>query len=474
MAHQEMNMAQANATLLMQPVPGMYIPFEYEGLPVETTAYRTSAMINVSLMASPIYDIVGPDACEFLQSICVNDFTKLKYTGLRHAVICNDKGQILSDGVVIRIAEDRYRTYWLNPPIQYLCENSKLNVHGEDMSGTEFFIQVQGEKSLEILEEAFQADLHDIKFAKHRIQDVEGTPVQVIHLGMTGNLAYEVHGPIADYTKIYNKIWETGQKFGAKQQGQHCYCLFNHTEAGFPNINLHYPLPWFESGEGLATWCAEHPAIASYNMGRRLNGSVGDDLQTRFVTPYDTGLGFLVKFNHDFMGREALEKIAANQTRNVCTLEWDPESVGRVFAAMNTAGNNVEDISDPTDCRFVYNFANQCYEYRADKVLNEAGKMIGISSGRIHSYSYGTMISLGFIDPTYIREGTELTLVWGTPSTQQMDVKVRVARYPYNKDLVRNEDRDVSEIPTLGHGRMVGQTTGDGSAWGDWYKSYNE
>ena len=141
---------------------------------------------------------------------------------------------------------------------------------------------------------------------------------------------------------------------------------------------------------------------------------------------------------------------------------------------MNTAGNNVEDISDPTDCRFVYNFANQCYEYRADKVLNEAGKMIGISSGRIHSYSYGTMISLGFIDPTYIREGTELTLVWGTPSTQQMDVKVRVARYPYNKDLVRNEDRDVSEIPTLGHGRMVGQTTGDGSAWGDWYKSYNE
>ncbi|MGI6229375.1 MAG: hypothetical protein ACOYJL_00530 [Tractidigestivibacter sp.] len=474
MADQEMNMALANATLLMQPAPGVYVPFEYDGLPVESTAYRTSAMINVSLMTSPIYDIVGPDACAFLQSICVNDFTKLKYTGLRHAVICNDKGQILSDGVVIRIAEDRYRTYWLNPPIQYLCENSDLDVHGEDMSGTEFFIQVQGEKSLEILEEAFQADLHDIKFAKHRIQDVEGTPVQVIHLGMTGNLAYEVHGPIADYTKIYNKIWAAGQKFGAKQQGQHCYCLFNHTEAGFPNINLHYPLPWFESGEGLAKWCMEHPGLSCNNMGRRLNGSVGDDLQTRFVTPYDTGLGFLVKFNHDFMGREALEKIAKNQTRNVCTLEWDPESVGKVFAAMNTAGNNVEDISDPTDCHFVYNFANQCFEYRADKVLDETGRMVGISSGRIHSYSYGTMISLGFIDPACIQEGRELTLVWGTPGTDQMDVKVRVARYPYNKDLVRNEDRDVSEIPTLGHGRMVEQGSGDGSDWSEWYKANNQ
>ena len=474
MEQQEMNMALANAKLLMQPVPGVYVPFDYEGTPVESTAYRTSAMICTALMSSPIYDVVGPDACAFLQSICVNDFTKLKYTGLRHAVICNDKGQILSDGVVIRIAEDRYRTYWLNPPIQYLCETSDLDVHGEDMSGTEFFIQVQGEKSLEILEEAFQADLHDIKFAKHRIQDVDGMPVQVIHLGMTGNLAYEVHGPIDDYAKIYNKIWESGKKFGAKQQGQHTYSLFNHTEAGFPNINLHYPLPWFESWDGLTKWCYDHPGISNMNINRHLHGSVGDDLETRFVTPYDIGIGFLVKFNHEFTGRAALEKIAEHQTRNVCTLEWEPESVGKVFAAMNTPGNRVEDISEPCDCRYLYNFANQCFEYRADKVLDASGNMVGISSGRIHSYSYGSMISLGFIDPACIQEGRELTVVWGTPGAQQMDVKVRVARYPYNKDLVRNEDRDVSEIPTLGHGRMVEQGAGGAADWGDWYKANNQ
>ena len=474
MAQQEMNMALANAKLIMQPMPGVYAPYEYEGLPVEATAYRTSAMINVSLMSSPIYDIVGPDACAFLQSICVNDFTKLKYTGLRHAVICNDKGQILSDGVVIRLSEDRYRTYWLNPPIQYLCETSGLDVHGEDMSGTEFFIQVQGEKSLEILEEAFQADLHDIKFAKHRIQDVEGTPVQVIHLGMTGNLGYEVHGPIDDFTKIYNMIWEAGQKFGAKQQGQHCYCLFNHTEAGFGNINLHYPLPWFESWDGLTKWCYDHPGQSTMNINRRLNGSVGDDLESRFVTPYDCGLGYLVKFNHEFNGRAALEKIAQNQTRNVCTIEWNPEDVGKVFAAMNTAGNNVEDISEPADCRFVYNFANQCYEYRADKVLNPEGAQIGITTGRMHSYSYGTMISLGFIDPSYIHEGQDLKVVWGTPGTQQLEVRAKVARFPYNGDLVRNENVDLSTIPTLGHGRMIQQKEAGVGDWGDWYKSTNE
>ena len=212
--------AIANAKLLMQPAPGFVMPYEYEGNAVEAVAYRESAMICTALMATPIVDIVGPDACAFLQSICVNDFTKLKYTGIRHAIICNDKGQILTDGVVIRLEENRYRTYWLNPPIEYLASISDLDVKAEDMSGTEYFIQIQGEKSLEILEDAFQADLHDIKFAKHRTEVMDGHTVRIIRLGMTGNLAYEIHGPIDEYEYVYTKVLESGKKFGAKQQGQ--------------------------------------------------------------------------------------------------------------------------------------------------------------------------------------------------------------------------------------------------------------
>ncbi len=87
---------------------------------------------------------------KFLNSICVNDFTKLTTKGMRHAILCNDKGQILTDGVCIRIAEDRYRTYWLTPVINYYMEMTDLDVHGEDKTGTEYFIQIDGEKSLEI------------------------------------------------------------------------------------------------------------------------------------------------------------------------------------------------------------------------------------------------------------------------------------------------------------------------------------
>lgn len=237
------NPAAEDATLFFQMAPGMNIPYEYSGVKHEMEAYQTSAWIGTTLMISPIYDVIGPDAVEFFHSICINDFSKLGMTGLRHAVLCNDEGQILTDGVVIKIADEHYRTYWLNPPIDYYMQNTNLDVRGEDKTGTEYFIQISGEKSLEILEDAFQADLHDIKFAKHRKESMDGHEVEVIRLGMSGNLAYEIHGPMEDYDYVYRKVWESGQKFGARKLGMHAYNLFNHTEAGFPNIHLHYPEP---------------------------------------------------------------------------------------------------------------------------------------------------------------------------------------------------------------------------------------
>ena len=73
------------------------------------------------------------------------------------------------------------------------------------------------------------------------------------------------------------KVLESGKKFGAKQQGQNTYCLFNHTEAGFPNIHIHYPLPWFESWDGLTQWCYANPMASNNNINRVLHGSVGDE-----------------------------------------------------------------------------------------------------------------------------------------------------------------------------------------------------
>ncbi len=441
------NPAMEDASLLFQMAPGVLLPYEYQGVKPEISAYQASAWIGTSLMISPIYDVYGPDVIKFFNSICTNNFTKLGMTGLRHAVICNEKGQILTDGVAIKVAEDRIRTYWLNPPLAYLAETSDMDIQVEDMSGKEYFIQIDGEKSLEILEDAFQADLHDIKFARHRNQDVDGRTVRVIRLGMSGNLAYEIHGDMDDFAYIYDKVWASGKKFGAQKLGLHAYNLFNHTEAGFPNINLHYPLPWFESGKGLTDYLYQHPATAYYNIKRSLTGSVGNDLETRFMTPYDVGWDFLVKFDHDFTGKEALQKLAENRTRTSVTLEWNADDVAAVFATRLRPGEDpCEDISEQSASFPHERRAEEGYVYRADQVL-AGNTVIGLTAGRIISYTYNSMISLAFINPAYAKEGTEVTVLWGTPGTRQMKIRAKVVRFPYNADFIRNGDKDVNEIP---------------------------
>lgn len=422
---------------------GNLIPYEYTGYKNEILASKSTAWFGTTLNSSPIYDVKGPDAAKFLSSICINSFFKMKPGSIRHAVLCNERGFILTDGVVMMIAENHFRTYWLNPVVGYYVSVTDMDVEGVDLSGKEFFFQLAGPKSLEILEQAAQSDLHDIAFTKHRMAKIAGVDVRILRLGMAGTLGYEIHGDAANTEAVYDCIWEVAQTFDAKKLGQVGYTM-NHTEAGFPNINMHYPLPWFET-PGLQEYLTERPMEGFFNLSRILVGSVGDDLESRFVTPYDVGWEYLIKFDHDFIGKTALEEIAKNPKRTMVTLEWNPDDLGEIFASQ-FRGQEVEPFESMDDrpMDMYYNSGFSMY-YHADKVLAE-GKEVGISSGRLNSYYYQRMISLAFIKPEYAVEGKELTVVWGTPGKPQKEIRVTVARSPY-MNLENNKEIDVNEIP---------------------------
>lgn len=422
---------------------GNLIPYEYNGYKNEILASKSTAWFGTTLNSSPIYDVKGPDAAKFLSSICINSFFKMKPGSIRHAVLCNERGFILTDGVVMMIAENHFRTYWLNPVVGYYVSVTDMDVEGVDLSGKEFFFQLAGPKSLEILEQAAQSDLHDIAFTKHRMAKIAGVDVRILRLGMAGTLGYEIHGDAANTEAVYDCIWEVAQTFDAKKLGQVGYTM-NHTEAGFPNINMHYPLPWFET-PGLQEYLTERPMEGFFNLSRILVGSVGDDLESRFVTPYDVGWEYLIKFDHDFIGKAALEEIAKNPKRTMVTLEWNPDDLGEIFASQ-FRGQEVEPFESMDDrpMDMYYNSGFSMY-YHADKVLAE-GKEVGISSGRLNSYYYQRMISLAFIKPEYAVEGKELTVVWGTPGKPQKEIRAKVARSPY-MNLENNKEIDVNEIP---------------------------
>lgn len=426
---------------------GMLVPFVYDGWRAETLASKETAYFCTVLSTSPIYDVKGPDAAKFLSSICVNDFTTARPGGIRHAICCNEKGQITADGVVMTLGEEHFRTYWIMPVVDYEASRTTMNITGENMMMREFFLQIAGPKSLEIIEQAAEEDIHDLKFAKHRMIRIAGVDVRILRLGMAGTLAYELHGDMEKFEEVYKALWDIGVTYGAKKMGNQAYVM-NHTEGGFPNLNMHYPLPWYED-PGLAAYLEEHPMEGFWNWNRHLVGSCGDDLEVRFRTPYDVGWGNLVNFNHEFPGKKALQKIAENPPMDVVTLEWNAEDVGEVFASQ-FRGRSVEPYDEigenPVDINFNLNVSGG-FIYHQDYVMLGDEK-IGVSAVRTRSAYYHKMISLGFVKKEYTKPGTELEVLWGRPGTPQKKIRVTVAPVPYvDSDFTNNKYIDVEEIP---------------------------
>ena len=430
-------------------VPGFgSIPLEFLGYEREVLASKETAYLGTALNGmSPVYDVTGADALEFLRSVCVNSFKNFHVGQIRHAVLCNEKGQVLTDGVVARIEDNVYRTYWLAPVMDYRVRNSPLDVSGVDQSAAEFFFQLAGPRSLEVLEAAAQEDLHDIVFGRHRMATIAGVPVRILRLGMAGGLGYEVHGATVDTEAVYRAIWEAGEPFGLIKQGQTAY-LMQHTEAGFPNINLHYPLPWYEDPD-MAAYFDTQPGQNFYNKYRHFFGSVGADVEARFVTPYQIGLGKLVDFGHDFIGKEALQREAELDRWATVTLVWNEEDIADVVAS-KFRGRDVEpyDRIDDRPYDIYFNLGGAIgFAYHADWVL-AGDEQVGISTGRINSVYYRRMISMGFIDRKHATEGTELAVLWGSPGSPQKRIRATVARYPYF-NLTNNRAVDVEDVPRL-------------------------
>lgn len=425
--------------ILLMPFGPFMCPVMYTNPRHELLGCRESAWIGSFLsFGSPVYDIKGPDAIKLLNKVCVNrDFAKLKVGGSRHAILCNEKGQMLADGLLIRTGEDSFRTYWLAPVISYYVDSLGMDVSGEWIMD-EYFFQIDGPRSLEIMEAASQTDLHDMKFAAKRKIKIAGKDVTIVRLGMSGALAYEIHGNVQEADAVYDAILQAGEKFDLRRLGLTQYCR-NHTQGGYPNQWIHFYYPRLSSGEGLAEYIKTSPELEKFKIYNFL-GSAADDVENAFVTPFDVEWDYLINYDHDFIGKAALQTLKENPPRKCVTLEWNAEDVGKVFAA-NFEGkadgitDDITTVGDGGEAPFVIS-----------KVMLD-GTMVGVAAGRTIDFYHNRMISLAFIDRALAEEGKELEVIWGTPGTHQMPIRATVAQFPYYNEEYRNENFDVEKIP---------------------------
>lgn len=429
-------------------------PLLYTNWMEETQSWKKSCYLHVFLSGGmACMKVKGPDAEKLMSENFVNNFKLEKFPvgAAKHTIACTKEGYIGMHGMSLRVAEDEFDTYSLDPEIPMAIASGKYNV---DMTPAEydkdFVFQIAGPRSLEVVENVLREDIHDLKFMRFRYTSVLGRKVRVLRMGMGGTLAYELHGSVEDAIPVYEEVMRVGKQYDIKRLGILSY-MCNHTENGFGQSTWHFVCAYPDDPEVSKYYAKlfsgdEEAPSQNYDMSNDsipLYGSMSDQgIKAYYANPIELGWSRLIAWDHDFVGKEALQKIAADEKTRVCvTLEWNPEDIVKIFAAYYD-----DDPEVPDQMVFPENYLQGNYGNLSDKVVDADGNMIGRSAGCVYTRFYKRTISMGLVDPKFAELGTEVTVIWGTAGTRQIPIRAKVARFPY-LNLVSNKDYDMESVP---------------------------
>ena len=391
-------------------------PYVYPAVQAEFTNWRdeqvswqrTAALFDQSHHMLDL-QVEGPDVIRLLSDLGINTFESFKVDKAKQFVACNHDGFVIGDGILFFLGENTVRLVgrpsahnW----VQYHAETGDYDVTVRrdertavnPTGGRELYrFQVQGPTALDVLKKANGGSLPEIKFFNMGELTIGGRKVRALHHGMSGVPGMELWGPWAEREDVRGAIIEAGQDFGLRQVGSRVYAT-NTLESGW----IPCPLPAVFTGDEMKAYREWLPANG-YEATGSLGGSYySDDITDYYLTPHDLGYWPFVKFDHDFVGREALEAMADRPRWKKVTLAWSGEDVARAIGTLFEKGDAVKYIDFPLS-----NYATWPY----DKVLLD-GSMVGVSTFSGYSYNERSYLSLAMVD-TDVELGTEVTLVWG-------------------------------------------------------------
>ena len=196
----------------------------------ECAAVRTACGVFDASTLGKI-ELVGPDAATFMNRMYVNAWTRLGVGRCRYGLLLGEDGFVLDDGVVGRIAADRFHITTttggagrvLAKMEDYLqTEWPELKVWATSTTEQWAVIALQGPNARRILEGVIEGialspeALPHMSLAEGRIR---GVPARLFRVSFTGELGFEVNVP-ADYgLAVWNAIWEAGQAHGLTAYG---------------------------------------------------------------------------------------------------------------------------------------------------------------------------------------------------------------------------------------------------------------
>ena len=341
---------------------------------------NATALIDISPLFK--YRITGPDATRLVDRIITRDMKKVSVGQVVYTPWCDERGKVIDDGTVSRLAENTYRWTAADPSLRWFSQNAAgMQVQLEDISESISALALQGPTSGRLLKSLVQgADIENLKYFRVTTGKIAGVGVEISRTGYTGDLGYEIWIASEKALKVWDALMDHGVAFDIHAAGMLALDVAR-VEAGLLLIDVDF------------------------------NSSKKALVEEQKYTPYEMGLGRLVDLSKGrFVGQSALvEENKRGPAREIVGLSIDWPQVESLY----------ESVGLPP--------AISAMASRVAVPIFKEGVQVGKATTSTWSPTLKKMIALATVRREFTRPGTRL----------QFEITVEAVRHQVGATVVK-------------------------------------
>lgn len=337
---------------------GYYMPIQYKNLLEEHHAVRNHAgLFDVSHMGE--FWVEGPQSLAFLQYVTSNDVSKLQPGQVQYSCLPNEHGGIVDDLLVYCFGIEKYMLVVnasnMSKDKQWLQKhNTAFGVNLHDASDKTSLLALQGPKAIEILQPLTSVSLADIPYYHFTTwRFLEYDNVIFSNTGYTGAGGFEIYVPNELAVEAWHAIIKSGQSHGLQPAGL----------GARDTLRL--------------------------EMGFCLYGNDIDDE----TSPIEAGLGWITKFNKDFINKTSL-------------LKQKEQGVSRKLVGFEMIDKGIP--------------------RKGYRIFSASDEIIGDVRSGTQSPTLGKAIGMGYVQTSFSAIGTEICI-----EIRDKKLKARVVKTPF-------------------------------------------
>ena len=290
----------------MVPFAGYNMPVQYEGVNAEHETVRNGVgVFDVSHMGE--FLLTGENALDLIQKVTSNDASTLTIGKAQYSCMPNGNGGIVDDLIIYKIKEEQYllvvNASNIDKDWNWIASHNDLGVEMKNVSEEYSLLAIQGPKAAEAMQTLTSVNLNEIPYYHFVVGPFAGVEHVIISAtGYTGSGGFEIYVKNDFVNELWDKVFEAGAPYGIKPIGL----------AARDTLRL--------------------------EMGFCLYGNDIDDS----TSPIEAGLGWITKFNKEFIDAETLKQQKENGVaRKLIAFEMIERGIPRHDYEIHDENNNV-------------------------------------------------------------------------------------------------------------------------------------